>query len=149
MNEGVWPGRSPWVSCGLYFSPSPQILLGLVSVCMTFLSLFVAGPTSAAVSSHCFIFPTLWHFLFPLFQSPYWTLGPYLGLPHFFIFLSSFVVLHPTPGFQMHSLPLLISCYFPQSSCKALLSHSSFPALHLSYWFIGMPKFGILNLPVT
>lgn len=64
--------------------------------------------------------------------------------------------LHPFPfivccsplHFQMRSLPVLIFCYFPQSSCTALLSHSFFLALHHSLSKIGMLNF-TLNLPVT
>lgn len=65
-----------------------------------------------------------WHFLASLFLSP--------SLHHILISLSlhpfpfiftAFVVLHPTLHFQMWSLPVLISCYFPQSSCSSSLSH--------------------------
>lgn len=49
-----------------------------------------------------------------------------------FIFSPSFVVLHPTPGFQMHPLPLLISCYFPPGPCGAARRSIGKPNLDLS-----------------
>lgn len=126
---------------------------------------FLAHLDPPGLSWSCFCFhdlcplPSIWHdnpdeeLRFPLpalsvwhrevssfhfFLSLHWAPRPHLSLPHFFISLSSFVVLHPMLGFQMHSLPLLILCYFPQSSCNASLSQSYFLAHHPSRWSIGM-----------
>lgn len=85
---------------------------------------------------------TRWHFLYPSFLFFSQSIAPCILISpslHPFPFIVCFSPLR----FRMRSLPVLISCYFPQSSCTASLSHSSFLALHPSLSKIGMLNFAL------
>lgn len=119
-----------------------SLLVPLISICPVFVPLDLWPPffpqscttmrnngellqtASLSLCSVSISVSNTWHFLASLFLS--------LSRHHILISLSlhpfpfiftSFVVLHPTLHFQMWSLPVLISCYFPQSSCSSSISH--------------------------